>query len=217
MAYKYAYAKPPFNFLGHHSASQKNAFKEWVDARTNNFTAIQFHHQMRAQQLRKTAGLLEQFYLTKNDQVLKPTFEKPSWQPGEHGHFNHIPEDDHIPMVTMSKIKTRFREQLQRDEDAVFHMNQVRYLIEKHEDAAQYSKEFLDSNTKDNLKQLLADIENHFTQPKYQTVLVDDISNLYKGEPYFRVHAGDKPTQWELEQMNHSTPDAPISIKEREV
>jgi hypothetical protein len=216
MAYKYAKVGPPFNFLGHFSASQKNAFKDWVTARTDNFKAIQFHHQMRAQQLRKTAGVLEAYYKTKNDQTLSPTFEKAAWQPGEQGHFNYAPENDHLPMVTMGKIKARFKEQLQRDEEAVFHMNHLRYIIEKHEDAAQFTKDFTDSNAKDNLNQLLADIENQFAQPEYQAVLVDDVKNLYKGEPYFRVHTADKPTRWELEQMNHSSPDLDIDIKEHE-
>jgi hypothetical protein len=216
MAFKYAYARAPFNFLGHLSSSQKDAFKDWANARSDNFDAIQMHHRIKAQQLRKTAGVLEKFYAEKNDQKLTPTFEKGAWQPGENGHFNYSPQNDHIPMVIMSKIKARFKEQLQRDDEGVFHMNHIRYLIEKHEDTAQFTKDFTDSGVTDNFTQLLSDIENAFAQPEYQSVLVDDVSNLYKGEPYFRVHPADKPTQWELEQMNHSSSSLVIEIKERE-
>jgi len=38
---------------------------------------------------------------------------------------------------------------------------------------------------------------------------------MYKGQPYFRVHQAETPTQWELEQMNHSSADTPIAIKEQ--
>jgi hypothetical protein len=58
----YGYTGPPFNFLGHMSLTQQQAFNAWVRAREKNFAAIQQHYQIRAEQLRKTAGALEQFY-----------------------------------------------------------------------------------------------------------------------------------------------------------
>lgn len=212
MAYKYAQPGPPFNFLGSFSVTQREAFKKWVEARKGNFPAIQEFHQIRAQQLRKTAGLLETFYSALNDEKLAPSFRKEAWKPGPHGHFAPRTEDDHLPMVTMSKIKARFREQLQRDDEAVFMMNQVRNLIEKEEDAAQYAYEIM-GDGEDNLKALLAKIDGYFGQVEYESILVDD-TRLYHGQPYFRVHPFDEPTQWELERMNHSEPGAPIKLKE---
>src|ERR1700677_168654 len=138
----YAYTHPPFNYLGHFTMSQWMAFQAWVAKRQNNFTDISLFHRIRAQQLRKTAGVLEQFYNTLNDQQLAPTFSKTIWAPGPDGHFTYPYDDDHLPMVMMSKIKLRFKEMLQRDEEGVFFMNQVRLIIEKHEDAAQDSFDF---------------------------------------------------------------------------
>lgn len=210
--YKYARTEPPFNFLGNFSITQREAFKTWTDARKGNFPAIQQHHQIRAQQLRKAAGLLEEFYGSYNDQSLSPSFNKEVWKPGQYGHFTPRQEDHHLPMVVMSKVKARFKEQLQRDDEGMFFMNHTRYLIEKHEDEAQYANEIL-GNGDGNLKALLAKIDGYFSQVEYESVLVDDTKN-YKGQPYFRVHPLDTPTRWELEQMNHGNPDEPILLKE---
>jgi hypothetical protein len=223
MAFQYAYAHPPFHFLGHFSASQWNAFQAWVSARQNNLTPISQFHQIRAQQLRKTAGVLEKYYSTVNDQPLAPTFSKTLWKPGQYGHFAYPYDNDQLPMVLMSKIKTQFKDMLQRDEEAVFHMNQIRCLIEKSEDRAQYAHDFIQPATStasgipDTLQPLLTKINSYFSKPEYVAVLVDDINSLYKGQPYFRVNQADTPTIWELEQMNHSDPSLglPISIKEQ--
>lgn len=220
-SFKYAYAHPPFNFLGHFSATQWDAFQHWVAQRQGNFSDISLFYQIRAQQLRKTAGVLEQFYATVNDQELGPTFSKDLWQPGGDGHFTYPHEDDHLPMLMMSKVKTRFKEMLQRDEDAVFQMNQVRCLIEKNEDMAQFAYDFTqpdrskDNSNPDTLQPLLTKINSYFSKPEYVSVLVDDKNNLYKGQPYFRVNQADTPTQYELEQMNHSDSSMPIAIKEQ--
>jgi hypothetical protein len=226
--FKYAYAHPPFNFLGRFTASQWAAFQSWVAARKDNFTDISLFYQIRAQQLRKTAGILEQYYSTSNDQPLSPSFSKEIWKPGPDGHFAYPNNDDHVPMVMMSRIKARFKEMLQRDEEGVFYMNQVRCLIEKNEDAAQYSHDFIQapnqqSNTgsvPDNpqtLQSLLDKINGLFSKPEYVSVLVDDVNtaNFYKGQPYYRVHQADPPTPWELYLMNHSDESTPIAIKEQ--
>jgi hypothetical protein len=216
--YKYARTGPPFNFLGHFSASQRDAFKEWATSRADNFSEISIHHRIRAQQLRKFAGAMEKFYASYNAQSLSPTFEKETWQPGKYGHFTYGVSEDHLPMVTMSKIKARYKEQLQRDEEAVFFMNHARHMVEVHEDAAQYALEFTDSNNTENLNQLLSNIDHYFGQVEYQSVLVEDkdTKKFYKGEPYFRVHPFDPPTRWELEQANHSDPDTEIMLKDEE-
>ena len=213
--YKYALNGPPFNFLGHFCVSQKAALKSWLLPRTAKLPGIQQFHQIRAQQLRKTAGLMEEFYSNHNDQKMTPTFLKESWQPGVHGHFENSVENDHLPMVVMSKIKARFKEQLQRDEEGMFLMNHVRCLIEKHEDAAQYTNEVTDSANEDNLKALLSEIDTYFGQVEYESILVDDTRTYgAANEPYFRVNPFDTPTQWELEKMNHGTPGGAIKLKQ---
>lgn len=212
MAYKYALPGPPFNFLGNFSETQRDNFKAWLNKRTANFPAIALHHRMRAQQLRKTAGLLEQFYANENDQALKPTFQKPAWQPGANGHFSYVYRDDHAPMVAVSKIKALFQEQLQRDDEGVFYMNFVRNLIEGHEDAAQFANDVQADTNKENLQTLLANIDSYFGQPEYEAALVKDQTDQYQGQPRFRVHPLDEPTIWELEQANHSAAGSPIQL-----
>lgn len=198
MAYKYARVGPPFNFLGHFTESQRQEFEKWVNKRTDNFDKIKVHYQIRAQQLRKTAGLLEQFYQSKNDEQLAPTFEKEAWQPGSDGHFVYSYRDDHVPAVMMSRLKRPFKEQLQRHDEAVFHMNLLRNQIERLEDLAQQQE---DAKTK--VPDLLTQVQNLFNRPEYQAVLVKDQSDLYKGEPRYRVHQLDEPTAWEKEQRKH--------------
>jgi len=163
--------------------------------------------------------VLEQYYNTINDQKLAPTFSKTLWKPGENGNFAYPYDNDQLPMVMMSKIKTRFKDMLQRDEEAVFHMNQVRCMIEKNEDMAQHAYDFTqpansaaNNTAPETLQPLLAKINSYFSKPEYAAVLVDDINSLYKGQPYFRVNQADPPTIWELEQMNHSDPSLGLSL-----
>ena len=141
MTSKYALAGPPFHFSGNFSETQHNAFIGWVAARMGNFPAIQTHHQVRAQQLRKTAGLLEKFYATANGESLPLTFQKEAWQPGPDGHWAYTHRNDHAPAVTMGKIKDHFRFQLQRQEEAYFHMYHLRNQIERQEDLAQFARD----------------------------------------------------------------------------
>lgn len=203
MGYKYAKTGPPFHFLGHFSESQKEAFKKWIDARAQNFPAIQEHNQIRAQQLRKLAGILEKHY--QDGEQLGPSFQKEAWQPGPEGHTHYAFRDDHQPMVVMSQIKDKFQDQLQRQDEAVFHMNQVRVLIERHEDTAQVAKE-----APTEVQQLWAQIETLFTQPQYQAVLVKDKTDTYGKDaagnpaPRFRVHQLDEPTPWERDLINRN-------------
>ena len=218
MSFVYGYAGPPFNFLGTFSESQKIAFETWLNARLSKFSAIQTFYQIRANNLRKTAGVLEQWYQTYNDEKLAPTFNKASWQPGPNGHFVPTPRNDHIPMVTVSQIKDYYKEQLNRQDESVFHMNQLRNLIEKAEDKAQYANDAITASTAPNdthvtVANLIQQIESLFTQNQYQAVLVKDISSQYEGQPYFRVNPLDAPTQWELEQHNRSIPGATINLK----
>jgi len=230
--YKYALPGPPFNFLGHMSQTQFGNLQTWVNARTGKFppvqsngqAGIQLHYQIRAQQLRKLAGVLEQYAGTLNDQKLTTAFQKEAWQPGPYGHFNYAPRQDHIPMVTASYLKNYMKPQFQRDDELWFFMNHIRTQIEKLEDAAQYANDAINSTSTNtstaNIKQLLSYIAAYFSQNRYQAVLVNDQSDTYgqgaAAGPRFRVHQMDAPTQWELERMNHSTPQTPIQIKESE-
>jgi len=206
--FKYAYPGPPFNWLGTFTLSQKNAFKNWVVDRLDNFPAIELYYRIRAQQLRKTAGLLEKYYSGATP-PLAPTFEKTAWQPGPQGHWVPGPGNDHEPMVYISDIKAYMQPQFEYDDEAVFMMNHLRTLVERLEDEAEYASEGAAKVAAD-----LVAIENLIGQPQYQAVLVDDVnsSNMYKGQPYFRVNALDPPTIYELEQHSKST-DGTIAIK----
>ena len=201
---KYAYAGPPFNFLGHMSESQYNKFQPWVNARVSKFPSIQQFYQIRAAQLRKTSGALEQFYKTLNDEVLTPTFVKTPWQPGMAGWFSYSYRNDQLPMVAMSNIKTYMKEQLLRQDEAVFQMNHIRNVIEKTEDKAQYANEATAG-----IQTLFTQITSYFNKPEYQAVLVKDLSDQYppgSGQARYRVNQLDAPTQWELEQnVRHNT------------
>jgi len=204
----YAYPGPPFNWLGTFSETQKNTFTAWLNARLNKFPDIQTFYQIRATNLRKTAGVLEMWFQTLNDEILAPTFNKVEWQPGPDTYFVPTPRGDHIPMVTVSRIKKLFKEQLDRQDESVFHMNHLRTIIEKTEDLAQFA-----NDTASQIPILLQQIESLFAQPQYQAVLVKDQTDQYLGEPRFRVHPLDTPTRYELEQHNRSTPGAPINLK----
>ena len=226
----YAYAGPPFHWLGSFSMSQWQAFKAWANQRIGDVKDISTLHRIKAEQLRKTAGVLERYYSSvypkeqgSYGEKLAPTFQKAVWKPDEHGHFNYVPGDDQLPMVAVSRAKGQMKDMLQRHEDAVYLMNQVRCLIEKHEDWAQYASDFAQDppagSTAANptsLQQILSKVDGYFGRPEYQHVLVDDTKLLYKGQPYYRVHPADPPTQFELEQANHSPSSFPIGLVDKE-
>ena len=198
MAYNYALPGPPFNFLGHFSNTQKLAFEEWVNARTGYFSDIQTFYQVRAEQMRKTAGLLEKFYATENDQMMVPTFQKEAWQAGPQGHFGYPFRNDLLPAITMGKIKESLRPQLQRDDEGMFFMNHLRTLIERAEDDAQFA-----STASANVKQWLSDIDGMFSKKEYQAVLVQDTTDTYLGEQRYRTHQLNPPTAWEQAVASH--------------
>lgn len=205
MAYKYALlGSPPFNFTGHLCETQKKNFYKWLDKRTDWHPKIKEWYQIRAHQLRKTAGLLEEFYNTKHPdpdapEPMKPTFEKDAWKPGKDGHFTYQNRNDQVPSITVSRIKDRHLHMLQRDDEGMFWMNWLRNHIERHEDKAN-----LHSEAPGVVASLRSELDAMFTKPEYQAVLVRNESELYKGEPYFRVNPLDEPTIWEKEQFNHS-------------
>jgi hypothetical protein len=207
---KYTYPGPPFNWLGTFTTSQKNAFEAWVNTRTSNFAPIQTWYQIRAQQLRKAAGLLENYNQNYTADALQPTFLKPSWQPGPQGHWVGNPRNDQFPMVAVSNIKGYMQPQFEADDEAMFFMNHLRTLIERNEDEAQYANEAAAA-----IKVDIANVESYFTQPQYQAVLVDDVNaaNMYNGQPFFRVNPLDAPTQFELEQHGRVKPGAPVNLK----
>jgi hypothetical protein len=218
----YGYTGPPFNFLGHMSLTQQQAFNAWVRAREKNFAPIQQHYQIRAAQLRKTAGALEQYYQTLNDEKLAPTFNKKVWQPGPQGHFDYSYRDDHLPMIAMAQIKDYLKEQFQRQDESVFAMNHLRNLIEKTEDKAE--KAFLAMNptqfSNDTVENLITRVNSYFSQPEYEAVLVNDQTDVYPtgtSQPRFRVHQLDIPTQWEVEQMTSAPAGTGKSVDTREI
>jgi len=172
----------------------------------------QLHYQIRAQQLRKTAGALEQYYQTLNDDTLAPTFAKAAWQPPQTGYFQYAHRDDQLPMVVMGQIKTYLKERLQRQDDSVFHMNHARNIIEKVEDKAQYQ---FDAKTQ--VPNLISQINGYFALPQYAPVLVKDQTDVYPAgstTPRYRVHELDNPTTFELEQHGRALPGGPVDLKE---
>lgn len=216
--YVYGYTGPPFNFLGHFCTTQFNAFTAWVNARTGNLPAVQQFYQIRAAQLRKTAGVLGQYYTTLNDEVLNPTFNKNSWKPAPQGHFGYVFRDDHLPMVAMSRIKEYMRPQFQRQDESVFTMNQIRNLIEKTEDKAQYAFQATNQNQNwQTISDLIGKINGYFGLPEYEAVLVKDQTDVYPTgttQPRFRVHQLDAPEQYERETVSHAQPGQNTDLKE---
>jgi hypothetical protein len=203
MAYRYAITGPPFNFLGNLSETQRNAFSAWVTKQTPSLPSVQVFHQVRAQQLRKTAGLLETFY-AKSSAIpdnLAPTFIKNSWTPGPDGHFPYAQRNDHVPAMVVSNIKKHFHTRLVHQDDAVFHMNHLRAQVEKQEDLAEYAFE---GTT--NVSKLMDKLVTLFGQAEYQAALVHDISDSYQGEPRFRVHQLDQPTAYEIATRSSRSP-----------
>jgi hypothetical protein len=192
----YANVGPPFNFLGNFTESQKTAFFTWINAQTTNLPQIQTHHQIRAQQLRKSAGMLETYYSTQNTEVLTTNFQKAAWQPGPNGHQTYAVRDDQQPMVIVGQIKKYLKETLHRQDEAIFHMNHVRRMIEKSEDNAQYA-----SDAPTHIPTLLNSINQLFTEPQYQAALVRDTTDTYQGQPRFRVNHLDPPTPWEVDTI----------------
>src|SRR5271170_2864488 len=176
----YGYTGPPFNFLGHFCLTQQQAFNTYVRAREKNFAPIQQHFQIRAAQLRKTAGVLEQFYSTLNDEMLAPTFTKKPWKPGPQGHFHYPFRDDQIPMVDMSQIKTYMKEQFQRQDESVFTMNHLRNLIEKTEDKAELAFRAMNPTqwSNETVETLISRINGYFQLPEYEAVLVNDQTDV---------------------------------------
>jgi len=175
----FARTKSPFNFMGHMSEAQKLGFYSWLKARKDNFTAIKEFHQIRAQQLRKTAGLLEAFY---KPESLEPTFVKEPWSPSHH--FTYSCNDDIDPAKVVNYIKTRYKEQLQYDDEATFHMNWLRVQIERQEDLAQVASE-----APMMIPKFQEQLDTMFNQPRYDSVLV-----LNSNADKFRTNQMDEPT-----------------------
>jgi len=76
-------------------------------------------------------------------------------------------------------------------------MGHLRTMIEKAEDQAQRAKE-----APATVSELMAKLDRYFSQPEYQAVLVKDKSDLYEGQPRFRVSQMDEPTIWEKEKAS---------------
>jgi hypothetical protein len=211
--YIYGYSGPPFNFLGNFCTTQWNAFQGYVGTAKANLPAIQQHYQIRAAQLRRTSGVLEEFYGAASP-VLTPTFSKAVWRAGPNGWFNYVQRDDHLPMVAVSQIKDILRDQFQWQDEAVFQMNQLRNLIEKNEDKAQKATEGAG-----NISAMITAINGYFNKPEYQAALVKDQTDVYPAgsmQPRFRVHQLDVPTQWEQEQHARTVKTGgSVNIKEK--
>lgn len=187
----YARTTSPFNFLGTLTESQRDALQAWVNSRLKDSEDIAMFHRVRAHQLRKSAGLLEEFY-RRDSRGLVPTFQKDPWQPGNGGHFAPNPAFDSPPADAVATIKGTVEDQLASDDEAVFRMNFVRTRIEAHEDMAQ---EALDAPgvVKDSVQKLTG----FFNDPAYEGACIRDKADTFDGEPRYRQHPLDPPTAWE--------------------
>jgi hypothetical protein len=218
----YAYNGPPFNWQGNFCTSQWNVFTAWVNARTGNMPAIQQFYQIRAAQLRKTSGVLEQFYISVNDEALAPTFNKQPWKPGPQGHFNYPYRDDHLSSIAVGQIKSYMKEQFQRQDEGVWAMNQMRNLIEKTEDNAERAYLALNPTqwTNETISTLIQRINGYFGSPDFEAPLLMDQTNVYPTgttQPKFRVHQLDIPTQWEIEVNTMATPGTGNTVNLKEI
>ena len=139
MGFKYAKPGPPFNFLGTITESQKEALEKWVGKHKADFPDLTKFHQIRAHQLRKTSGMLETFYKSKDPwgRGLEPSFEKDPWQPGPDGHFFPTQRDDQGPANAVFDLRDRFQYPMAFDEEGQFRMNFLRTRFEFQEDVAQ--------------------------------------------------------------------------------
>lgn len=186
----------PFNFLGNFGEKQKETFYKWIDARTDRFPKIEEFWRIRAQVLRKTGGILEEFYKEKRE-GLKPFFQKDVWKPGPDGHFTPLNHPDLEPSEAVEDIKGVFLHQLQLDDEGVFFMDLLRTIVETSEDNAQYARE-----ATDRVGKRKSDLDRMFTEDKYANTLVRDISDP---EHEVRVNPLEDPTDWELKLFSHDT------------
>ena len=188
----------PFHFLGTFGEKQKATLWAWTESRKANFARIEQFWRIRAQQLRKSAGVLEDFYATQRN-GLKPFFVKDPFKPSEDGHFTAIAQDDAHPAQAIFEIKERFQPQLQLDDEGVFMMDHVRCLIEAAEDLAMMNHDAVAVVTARK-----SDVDQMFEESQYEAVLVKDISDLYKGQPKHRCNPLDAPTAFEKDLFAHT-------------
>ena len=216
MTYPYKYAKvgPPFNFLGHMCKTQKKTFYSWIAANLPKQPQVMQWYQIRANQLRKSAGLLEAYYATEypdpdpsssHSPTFAPTFEKAPWKPGPNGHFTYVNGNDQLTSINVSQIKEYFRYMLQRDYEGMFWMNWLRNHIERHEDMANLHYE-----ATDRLPILQDELDAMFKAPENENVLVDDTltkvvtaNGISIPGPYSRVSPLDPPLTYELSQLQY--------------
>jgi hypothetical protein len=80
-------------------------------------------------------------------------------------------------------------------------MNFIRTMVERREDLAQYAHEAVAGTPK-----LVNKLQQLFGKPEYQATLAKDKTDLYLGQPRFRVSKFDAPTPWELATKSGNSP-----------
>jgi hypothetical protein len=123
---------------------------------------------------------------------MTPYWKKDVWQPGPGGNNRPSAGSDQASSVLVGEVKELLRDQLKRDDEAMFQMLHVRTLVEKFEDNAQYA-----STAPGDLKKLFAELHSMFGKPENQTILIDDKNDLYQGKPRASLSVLDEPTPWE--------------------
>lgn len=176
---KYSPSGPPFNFLGTLSETQRDALFSWVSNQPSKEESVLWWR-VRAQQFRKLGGFLSP----------APLWEKRDWQSDSKDFFAPAIKEDSDSSKCVSRIKSAFKENLQSQEELVFQSNHLKTLIEKFEDRSQTLQET-------DIPSLMDELRSYFESPEYQAILIKDTSDLYQGEPRFRVSPLDPPTPWE--------------------
>lgn len=179
----------PFNFQGHLTSSQKKELVKWLNEQLTTTDKVRDWHSVRAAQLRRSSALLVDAHAESN----LPTayFQKEVEKVIDS--IVLLPQEDARPANDVANAKQPFLTVIQAFSEAMFQQRRLKALVELHEDLAQEQEE-----AKDTVSRSISDLEACFGLAHYQANLVDDESNLYEGEPYFRVHPLQKPTPFEV-------------------
>jgi len=186
----------PFDFLGVMTQDDLSALEEWLKQKTQYLSEMTSFHQMRSAQLRKTAGILEDFYTEKED-PLSPSFVKGVFTPHPKGQKTLSIQDDTTPAICTGLIKERMQTLLEYEDDIVFRMNHVRAMIEAHEDEA------LDlQDAPAVIKANIQTLKSLFGRPEFVRTLVSKGDmDKYRTDPY------TPPTETELLMMQNPAVD----------
>jgi len=175
-----------FNFLGTLTESQKNDFISFINSYIQNLQDYKNFYKIRATQLRRSSSVLQE-HLKSIDSSITPTFNKALFEEPQGGQQFVQDVDDRWPAKIVSEIKNNLIDIFKDRDDLIFQLNNVKLMIEKNEDKAQF---YDDADTK--LNTLIAELEKLFNDPYYDQALISD-SNSTR----FRVNSLQDKTDFE--------------------